>query len=311
MPASHVHRSAVERDVGLDEGPVATSLDHCPVTRAGLMHGSGGTGDAVVVTLRPAASRQAAVRVAMSAAAARALEGIDPDARLRQLSGGLDEAGDRAAQDPPSTALDADAWTRLLLLWSLATPMPHAQAARLPLRILPPPGLQAVNPVQALQVLLTLQMGRPGWSTRIARLEARVPGAAARQALRQLVHALWPRVHERGRPADAKALRWALEDAWQCPRVQRCWLRLAGLLTADESARIVGRAGTRSTSAWSRGTSIPQRKTARTRECETDRLRRASTAAPAAGRQPQSAPALRPARGPRTCLAGQQLALGV
>ena len=311
MPASHVQRSDVDLDFGLDGDHVATGRDHCPVTRAALTHGSGGAGDAVVVTLRPAASRRAAVRVAMTATAARALEGIDPVAGLCRLSGSLGHPDDRAPDDASPPGLDADAWTRLLLLWALATPQPHAQAARLPLRVLPPPGLRAVNPAQALQVLLTLQMGRPGWSTRIARVEARVPGSAARQALRQLVHALWPRVHERGQPANAQALRWALEDAWQCPRVQRCWVRFAGLLTEDEAARVVGFERTRSTGARSRGLLIPRSEAPGAHRRETDGARTTSPSAPAAARRPQAAPSPRPASGPQSRPAGQQLALGM
>lgn len=308
MLVSHVHRSAVGREIDVDATYASTGTDHCPVTRAALTHGSGGACDAVVVTLRPQASGQAAVRVAMSTTAARALEGIDPVAALRRLAGGRGDADDRAAEWTPSPAMDADAWTRLHLLWALATPMPHAQAAAIPLRILPPPGLQPANPAQALQVLLTLQMDRPGWSTRIATLEARMPGMAARQALRQFVHALWPRVHERGRPADAQALRWALEDAWRCPRVQRCWLRFAGLLTADEAALIVDRAGVRSPSPSNRSSRIPPIETAGTRQRETKSLRRSSTTAPQPGRQPQAAPATQAAGGTRMCRAGQQLA---
>ena len=51
-------------------------------------------------------------------------------------------------------------------LKSLATPLPHDEAARIPLLVLPPNRVRLVNPIQELQAVLTLQLSVPGWGQR-------------------------------------------------------------------------------------------------------------------------------------------------
>jgi hypothetical protein len=117
--------------------------------------------------------------------------------------------------------------------------MAHAKAAFLPLLVLPPSRLHVLNPVQALQVMLSLQFGRHGHARRCAALAAGMPTDDARHAFNSFMHTLLARRLAAGRIADALAERHALEDLWRDPLVNRRWQRLALRLTADDCERIV------------------------------------------------------------------------
>ena len=119
------------------------------------------------------------------------------------------------------------------VLISFVTPLPHEQAARLPLRVLPPNRLRLLNPVQGLQALVTRELGRPDGTRRLRELAALLPGEALRLDFHRLLSAMLPRRIEAGQSADAWALRHALEDAWCDARVNRCWQRFA--LQLDEA----------------------------------------------------------------------------
>lgn len=177
----------------------------------------------------------------------------------------------QAAADGHAGGRSAAAWWRQVLLRSFVTPLAHADAALLPLRVLPPPGLQPVNPVQALQAAITLALARPGGVAQVQRLAAALPAApparrrAARPApqlaaralgsaaersavraadpnaapgaarpqlaLHRFVSALLPRLIEHA--AQAAVLPAAvLEAAWLDARVNRCWQAFA--LAIDE-----------------------------------------------------------------------------
>jgi hypothetical protein len=123
--------------------------------------------------------------------------------------------------------LDAAAWARVAVLTSFVTPLPHEQAARLPLRVLPPNRLRLLNPVQGLQALVTRELGRPDGTRRLRELAALLPSDAVRLDFHRFLSALLPRRLEAGRDVDAGALRHALEDAWCDARVNRCWQRFA------------------------------------------------------------------------------------
>jgi hypothetical protein len=112
-------------------------------------------------------------------------------------------------------------------LVSFVTPLTHEQAARLPLRVLPPNRLRLLNPVQGLQALITRELGRPDGTRRLRELAALLPGEALRLDFHRLLSAMLPRRLEAGQQADAWALRHALEDAWCDARVNRCWQRFA------------------------------------------------------------------------------------
>ncbi|MFO1269065.1 MAG: hypothetical protein U1F67_21345 [Rubrivivax sp.] len=77
--------------------------------------------------------------------------------------------------DDGCSPLDAAAWWRLAALRSFATPLPQADAARLPLAVLPPNRVRVLNAAQALQVLLTLLMTASDWCARIGEVAALLP----------------------------------------------------------------------------------------------------------------------------------------
>jgi len=136
-------------------------------------------------------------------------------------------------------------WERLAVLTSFVTPMSHEQAAQTPLRVLPPNRLRLFNPIQALQALVTRQLATPGWSARLSRLEALLPTDALRTDFNRFVLALAPRVLAAAELQQPHEIRWALEDAWALPLVQKRWTRLALQLTPEQAEALVERAAAR------------------------------------------------------------------
>ena len=125
--------------------------------------------------------------------------------------------------------------------------------------MLPPNRLRLFNPIQALQALVTRQFGRDGWSARIARIEALLPGTAIRRDFQRFVHALLPRVLESGRHTDAQAMRWALEDAWRDPLRAALLVALrAASLTAAQAEQIVLRVSAALGTQWAQAFTLDQ-----------------------------------------------------
>jgi hypothetical protein len=190
----------------------------CPVLRRRL---GGASDDASAPTferLNPEAGFASGNVAQMSRAAARARDGIDiaeSTRRARRLERGAD----------PVDGLDAPAWWRLAVLRSFATPLPFAEAARLPLVVLPPNRVRLLNAVQGLQALLTLHFTASGWSERLRGFGERLPGTALRHDFNLWIGALVPRVLEATQ--QRRDLRLALEDAWLAERVQRRWQHFA------------------------------------------------------------------------------------
>jgi len=137
--------------------------------------------------------------------------------------------------------LNADAWERMAILASFVTPMSHDLAAQLPMLVLPPNRLRLFNPVQALQALVTRQLATPGWSQRLTRLEA-LMAETLRADFRKFVLALVPRVLRCQSLTDPMDIRWALEDAWRDPLLQKRWTRFAQQLTPELAEALVQRA---------------------------------------------------------------------
>lgn len=133
-------------------------------------------------------------------------------------------------------------WQRLAVLASFVMPLSHEQAARIPLSVLPPNRLRLFNPIQALQALVTRQLATPGWSARLARLEALLPTDALRTDFNRFLLALAPRVLAAAELQQPHQIRWALEDAWALPLVQKRWTRFAMQLTPEQAENLVERA---------------------------------------------------------------------
>lgn len=133
-------------------------------------------------------------------------------------------------------------WQRLAVLASFVTPLSHEQAAQTPLLVLPPNRLRLFNPIQALQALVTRQLATPGWSARLSRLEALLPTDTLRSDFNRFLLALAPRVLAAGELQETHQIRWALEDAWALPLVQKRWVRFALQLTPEQAEALVERA---------------------------------------------------------------------
>jgi hypothetical protein len=197
-------------------------VTRCPVTRE-LLQGAAGQGDSLVVErLNPHAGFAAGNVAVMSLQAAQARHGLDVLAAVKAAR--ALEAGQHHAVHDTATKLDAAAWWRLAALQAFTTPMPFAQAARIPLAVLPPNRVRVLNAVQGLQAVLTRSFMTPGWATRCRLLAQSLPQHSLRLDFNLFIGAMAPRVLEAGQ--DAAQLRLALEDAWLQERVQRRWLHL-------------------------------------------------------------------------------------
>lgn len=218
----------------------------CPITREALTQATCTPSDASIDRVRNDAGYAAGNLAVMSARANTAKGDADFDAALARMRDAEAADGDAAraapGANPDRDGLSAAQWARVAVLCSFVTELPHAQAAGLPLLVLPPNRLRMFNPVQALQALVTRQFELPGWRTRVARLVALVPGKRARRDFHVFTTALLPRLIEARAQGDADATRWALEDAWRNPLVLRCWRRFALQLDREQAERIVLRA---------------------------------------------------------------------
>ena len=145
----------------------------------------------------------------------------------------------------PKAGLQLDEWRRIATLCSYVTELPHAQAAALPMLVLPPNRLRLSNPIQALQALIPRQLATPGWSQRLGGLQALLPSAALKRDLNAFVLAIVPRILLAGKQSRDHDLRWILEDAWGMELVQRRWTQFALGLSAAQSEALVTRAADR------------------------------------------------------------------
>ena len=232
----------------------------CPVTLQPLSHITGSPGEQVIDRINTQAAYAAGNLVSLSLQAHQARLGQSCEqalARAQQLCRG--QPGDNASTGhgaEPSThidKLDAHQWQRLAVLLSFATPLPHAVAASLPLVLMPPARVRVINPVQAVQVMLTLQFVHAGYARRLVALSALMPNSEVRQAFQVFMHTLLAR--RLSMPASdptsapttnpALAMRRAMQDIWQDALVQRRWQRLATRLTAAQCEQLLQRAAQR------------------------------------------------------------------
>ena len=195
----------------------------CPVGRRLMTLSANLPSDATVTRLNPAAAYAAGNLVVLSQRVATA---------------------DTASADA-ATGLSADEQARLAVLRSFATPLAHAQAALLPLRVLPPNRVRVINPVQALQVMLTLQFLQAGYARRLLGLAVLMPSSETRQAFQIFMHTLLARRLSAGQGATSADMRRAMEDSWADVLVNRRWQRLASRLTAADCELLLQRASQR------------------------------------------------------------------
>lgn len=208
-------------------------VSHCAVTRAALGGDLAGDDAPVITRLREDAGYAAGNLVVLSRAAARAKAGRTAAEVLARV--------ERLARDGIEQAdgLHIDAWARLGALMSLAVDWPQPQAARLPLRVLPPNRVRVISPAQGLATLFTLRLQAAGWSRRARAIADRLPRPALRHDFNLFVGALAARLMSIPDGASARELRWAQEDAWADGRVQRRWSQFVLQLSAAESEALL------------------------------------------------------------------------
>ena len=210
------------------------SVPVCPITGGLLTQGTGTGSDASVDRVNNRAGYAVGNLAVMSTHANRAKSEYDWEDAVgfaRQIErGGLGEID----------GLTAHQWSRLAVLMSFCTPLPHAQAAALPLLVLPPARLRVLNPAQVLQLLLTLRFMQPGQPARADRLAALFPPALRTPVLMLMVSLLSRRISA-GTGARPAAVQRAMEAAWAEPAILRRWQAVAAALTAAQCERIVER----------------------------------------------------------------------
>jgi hypothetical protein len=211
----------------------------CPITRVELTHASGAGSDASVDRVCNTAGYAAGNLAVMSARANEAKSDLDWREALtvvRQLeASGLDTLD----------GLTPLHWSRLAVLMSFVTPLPHAEAACLPLLVLPPNRLRVLNPIQALQAVVTLAFTEAEAVPRLRALMAHLP-AGARHDFQVFVLTLQARRLALGMRLAGTDLRHALEDLWRDAAVNRRWQRFALQLDAgacERALRIAARRG--------------------------------------------------------------------
>ena len=208
----------------------------CPITRLTLTAASGAGSDATVDRVCSQAGYAAGNLAVMSTRANQAkadLRWHDALTVVRQLeASGLDTLD----------GLTPVHWSRLGVLMSFVTPLPHAEAACLPLLVMPPNRLRLLNAVQALQAVLTLAFTQAQAVPRLRELLAHLP-ATARHDFQVLVLTLQARClairMQMGLQSGGIELRHALEDLWTDAAVNRRWQRFALQLDEAECERLV------------------------------------------------------------------------
>ncbi len=197
----------------------------CPVTGGALTHATGTDSDASVDRVNNQAGYAAGNLAVMGVRANRAKSAYDwrdAAAFVRQIEGGkLGEID----------GLNAREWARLAALMSYCTPLSHAEAANLPLLVLPPPRLRLLNPVQAVQAGLTLCFAGLGRAPKLDAL-VRIFPRCAQEEVKSFVTTLLARRISAGPAANPAQLRSLLEAAWCEPLIVRRWQRVALRLDA-------------------------------------------------------------------------------
>jgi hypothetical protein len=217
--------------------------EHCPITRAALSTATLEASDASVDRVRNDAGYAAGNLAVMSRKANQAKAAHGFREALQRVAAA--ETRGHEGRGDGIDGLTSAQWSRVAVLCSFVEPLPHEEAAALPLLVLPPNRLRLFNPAQALQAFVSRQLLVQGWSSRVSRFEALLSGKPVRRAFQMFFHALLPRVLEAGRSVTPHELRWAIEDAWRCPLVLKRWKAFAGALTPAQCEALVARATAR------------------------------------------------------------------
>ena len=201
---------------------------HCPVTGRALKD------DAQVVAVDAARGWVGGNLALLSPAMAERWKALTWESARAALA--------RAEESPESLVdhLSLREWRRVVALKSLATPLPHEEAARVPLHVLPPNRLRLANPIQELQALLTLQLAVPGWGQR-ARLIAETLPLPLRNEFNLFFNSLLAQALRQGAGSTQAPMRAALCTAWSDAVVQRRWARFAALVDARLAGELVER----------------------------------------------------------------------
>ncbi len=161
--------------------------------------------------------------------------------RWRDIDWEMARAALVRAEAEPDTAVEGlplRHWRRVVALKSLATALPHAEAARIPLHVLPPNRLRLVNPIQELQAVLTLHLATPGWGQRARGLAESLP-LALRNEFNLFFNSLLAQALRLG--GHGTPLRDSLATAWGDAVVMRRWNRLTALMDAAQAEALVDR----------------------------------------------------------------------
>ena len=204
----------------------------CPVTRAPLGGRPGTAYAPVFVRLDDGAPAAPGNLVQASGRAAAALAALAAEpragtpmpaslaahalARARRIDAGIDAAW------PGLTV--AECW-RLASLLATVAPIGFADAARTPLRLLPPACVEPACAVWRLQHRVTQAFAEAPWSLRVRVLGESLAAADRRHDFHLFIGAYAPRLLEAGAHPDRATLARVLEDAWADARVQRRWTR--------------------------------------------------------------------------------------
>jgi len=200
----------------------------CPVTGRALQQ------DAEVVAVDLARGWVAGNLALMSPGMAERWKGIDWEMAKAALV---------RAQAAPETLVEGlplRQWRRIVALKSLATPLPHDEAARIPLHVLPPNRLRLVNPIQELQAVLTLQLAVPGWGQRARGIAESMP-LALRNEFNLFFNSLLAQALRQGHGSANVGMRDALATAWGDAVVMRRWARFTALVDAELAETLVER----------------------------------------------------------------------
>lgn len=221
------------------------AVTRCPVTGDALTRTVGADDQATIVRLNDGAAFAAGNLAVLSLRAAQALTQLRLQASGAQV---VREALVRAeqanmmAEGDRGPDLSASQWRRLALLCSYTTRLPDSTVAALPLSVLPPNRVRVLQPLLALQVVLTLLFCQNGYARTLCDLAARLPAGAARRAFQVFMHTLLARRLSEGAVLSRADARAAMLRAWEHPLVGHRWRVFAEALDDATIEPLVRRA---------------------------------------------------------------------